>query len=102
LLKIVSFPDDEVAQLKTMRQEIEVSALTFFLKSFYDSLSKSRNEGVVLDTLTDRWRRLLKEDDRFWGICLEVAKSKPYLCAEAVESEATLIFFGLKPKPKRE
>ncbi|MDH5439281.1 MAG: hypothetical protein OEZ48_10085 [Candidatus Bathyarchaeota archaeon] len=61
-----------------------------------------RYEGAVLDTLTDRWRRLIKEDDRFWRICLEVAKSKPYLCAEAVESEATLVFLGLKPNPRRE
>ena len=81
---------------------MEVSALTFFLKSLYDNPLKLGYEGAVLDTLTDRWRRLIEEDDRFWRTCLEVAKSKPYLCAEAVESEATLIFLGLKPEPKRE
>jgi len=53
----------------------------------------------VLD-LNDRWVRYLKEDDRFWKVCLKVARAKPHLCAEEVEAEATLIVLGLRPEPE--
>ena len=39
-------------------------------------------------SLNERWCRYLEENERFWGVCLEVARSKPYLCAEEVEAEA--------------
>ena len=51
-------------------------------------------------TTEDRSRGHPEEDERFWEICLKVARSKPYLSAEAVESEAVLIILGLKPEPE--
>lgn len=51
-------------------------------------------------SLRERWSRYLEEHERFWRICLEVARFKPHLSAEAVETEAALILFGLKPKPR--
>lgn len=38
--------------------------------------------------LKERWCRYLEEHERFWRVCLEVARSKPHLCAEEVEAGA--------------
>lgn len=46
-------------------------------------------------------RKYLEEaNERFWRICLKVARSNPHLCAEDVEFEAALITLGSKPEPK--
>ena len=45
-------------------------------------------------------REQLWRDEQFWRICLKVARSKPYLCAEAVEAEAANITVGLKDEPR--
>lgn len=55
--------------------------------------------GVVGTLSYGRWR-FLEDGEEFWRMCLKVARSKPYLCAEAVESEAMLIILGLKPEPE--
>jgi len=47
----------------------------------------------------ERWCRYIEEEERFWGICLEVARSKPHLCAEEVEAEAVDIMNCLNPRP---
>jgi len=47
------------------------------------------------------WAHLKKDNSRFWRVCLKVARSKPHLCAEAVEAEARRIMFGLRPEPRR-
>jgi hypothetical protein len=52
-------------------------------------------------TLKEHWWRYLDEDnDQFYKICLEVARSRPHLCAEAAELEATRIILSSKPEPK--
>ena len=45
-------------------------------------------------------REHLWRDERFWRICLKVARSKPYLCAEAVEAEAVSVMVGLSDRPR--
>ena len=52
-------------------------------------------------SLKERWFRYLEEQERFWRVCLEVARSKPHLCAEDVETEAIDIVIGLKLEPRQ-
>jgi len=49
--------------------------------------------------LRERWCGYLEEQERFWRFCLQVARSKPQLCAEEVEAEAVDIMIGLVPGP---
>ena len=50
-------------------------------------------------SLNERWCRYLEKEERFWKVCLKVARSKPHLCAEEVEAEAVNIMNGFKPEP---
>jgi len=49
--------------------------------------------------LKERWCRYLEEYERFWRVCLEVARSKPHLCAEEVEAEAVDIMMASRAGP---
>ena len=51
--------------------------------------------------LGERWCRYLEEHERFWRVCLEVARSKPHLCAEEVETEALDIMMELRARPEQ-
>jgi hypothetical protein len=52
-------------------------------------------------SLKERWFRYLEEHERFWRVCLEVARSNPHLCAEDVEAEAIDMMIGLRPEPRQ-
>lgn len=52
--------------------------------------------GVL--SLNERWCTYVEEEERFWRICLKVARSKPHLCAEEVEAEAVDIMNGFEPR----
>lgn len=52
-------------------------------------------------SLKERWCRYLEEQERFWRVCLGVARSKPHLCAEDVETEAIDVMIGLGPEPRQ-
>jgi len=58
------------------------------------------NEGNAL-SLKERWCWYLEEHERFWRLCLEVARSNPHLCAEDVETEAIDTMIGLRPEPRQ-
>lgn len=50
--------------------------------------------------LNEQWCKFLEEEERYWRICLEVARANPHLCAEEVELQAVDVMLGLKPEPK--
>ena len=52
-------------------------------------------------SLKERWYRYLEEQERFWRVCLGVARSKPHLRAEDVETEAIDVMIGLGPEPRQ-
>jgi len=53
-------------------------------------------------SLNERWCRYLEENERFWRVCIEVARSRPHLCAEEVEAEALDLMNGSKCKTQKD
>jgi len=63
-------------------------------------MTELRSEKALATIKNQLWGYIEKGNKRFWRICLKVARSKPHLCAEAVEAEARRIMLGLRPEPR--
>lgn len=82
-------------------EELEIDAEMF--ESLIRRLFEERGVLKKTDDLSLYERcRYSGEQEQFWGICLKLAGSEPYLCAEAVESEEALTMAGLRPEPADE
>ena len=81
--------------------ELEIDA------EMFESLIRMLFEGKGILKKTDDLSlhercRYSEEQEQFWTICLKLARSEPYLCTEAAESEEALTMVGMRPEPADE